>query len=56
MRENIKNAIEKEAGFCNYKGKSFAFAVSVEERERNGEKEMKMEVAEKVCFINLAAN
>lgn len=59
MRGKIKNAIEKEAGFATIKAKLFAFAVNVDEREREkrvGEKETKMEVAEKVCFINLAAN
>lgn len=34
MREKIKNAIEKEAGFATIKAKLFAFAVNVDERER----------------------
>lgn len=54
--ENIKNAIERERerqDLHPWKAKVFAFAVN---RGRVGEKETKMEVAEKVCFINLAAN
>lgn len=30
----IKNAIEKEAGFATIKAKLFAFAVNVDEKER----------------------